>query len=80
MESIVPIVCDLVVRHENIVGEDCAKGVVERFPRCLDAIQQALNVLLDSKAQNSMYHQRNQHEGVPLTVFQVLPPRKKRST
>jgi hypothetical protein len=79
MEAIVPIVCDLVVRHKNIVGEDCAKGLVERFPRCLDAIQQALNVLLDSKAQSGMYRHQNQHEGVPLTVFQVFRPRKKRS-
>ena len=62
MASIVPIVCDLVVRHKDIVGEDCAKCVVERFPRCLDAIQQALNVLLDSKAQDGMYHQ-SQYEG-----------------
>lgn len=69
MQSIVPIVCDLVVRHRDIVGENCAKRVVERFPRCLDAIQQALNILLDSKTQDGRHHRQSSYEGLSSDSF-----------
>ena len=53
--SILPLVCDLIVRHADIIIKYRAKQVEEEFPSYTFVIQKALNSLLGTKAQSGTY-------------------------
>lgn len=48
--SIVPLICELIIRNLSISGAEGARRVVEEFPLCANAIHRVLDVLLGLEA------------------------------
>ncbi|EEP75612.1 predicted protein [Uncinocarpus reesii 1704] len=49
--SILPLLCDIIVQNLNTFGPEGAGRIVEEFPNCVNAIHQALDILLGSRSQ-----------------------------